>query len=99
MTQIDFLVTFLNQPLHHTVVSLLEGSYTLNSISHKPANFLLHLDSCLVFLYSKVELKLNVICITSHSEPIACQMEKPAIFYPFYLTSRKKYVERDIPSY
>lgn len=57
MTQIDFLVRFLNLPLHHTIVSLLVGSYSLNNISCKPANFLLHLDSYLVFLYSKVELK------------------------------------------
>lgn len=57
MTQIDFLVIFLNQPLHHTVVSLLVRSYTLNSIFHKPENFLLQATSYLVFLYSKVELK------------------------------------------
>lgn len=50
------------------------GSYLLHSVSCKALSFLLHLNSYLVFLYSKAELKQNVIYKTSHSEPIVCEV-------------------------
>lgn len=53
-----------------------KGSYSLNSISCKALSFLFHLNSYLVFLYSKAELKQNVIYKTSHSEPIVCKVLK-----------------------